>query len=336
MFVKEGRQTMKVLLLSESEVSPLLCMREVIEAVEVAFKEYALGHVQMPSKLYLFYPNGDLRTMPSHLERQEISAVKIVNAHPKNPKDFDLPTVMATIILIDAKRGLPLAIMGGTKITAMRTGAAGGIAAKHLARKDSSIVGLVGAGVQARAQLLGLHSLYQGIQEVRVWDISSVATEGYVEEMQSKLPKMKIVSAKSAKQAVEEADIVVTTTPSRKPLVRSDWIPEGTHINCIGADAPGKQELASAILKRAKIVVDCWDQASHSGEINIPLTEGLITKEDIWAELGDIVAGFKEGRSSEDEVTVFDSTGLAIQDAATAELVYRKALNRKVGRFIEM
>ncbi len=313
-------------------------MNEVIEALEVAFKEYADARVQMPPKNYIFYPtyNGDLRTMPCYLERLEISAVKIVNAYPQNRERFDLPTVMATIILNDPKNGSPLAVMAGNSITAMRTGAAGGIASKYLARKDPSVVGLVGAGVQSRTQLLALVSLYKNLEEVRVWDISPAAKEAYVNEMQPKLDRPKIVCVDDVHDAVTGADIVVTTTPSKKPLVKSEWISEGTHINCIGADAPGKEELDLEILKRAKIVVDSWEQASHSGEINVPLTKGVITKRDIWAEMGEIVAGLKPGRTSDQEVTLFDSTGLAIQDAVTAHLAYNKALRSKVGHFIDM
>jgi len=241
---------MRVLLLSENEITSLLSMNEIVEAVEVAFKEYASGYVQMPPKLYLSYPqySGDLRTMPCYLERLKISAVKIVNAHPENPKKFGLPTVMATIILIDPENGQPLAIMGGRNITAIRTGAAGGIAAKYLARKDSQVVGLVGAGVQARTQLLALHSIYGNLEKIGVWDVSSSASEKYVDEMQPGFAESKIVSVERLRDAVEGADIIVTTTPSRKPLVMNEWIHVGVHINCIGADAPGKQELEPAVL----------------------------------------------------------------------------------------
>lgn len=145
-----------------------------------------------------------------------------------------------------------------------------------------------------------------------------------------------IVPVEDAKTAVEGADIVVTTTPSRKPLVLDEWVAPGTHFNCIGADAPGKEELDPAILERAKIVVDDWDQASHSGEINVPLKKGILTKEDVWAEIGEIVAGLKPGRSSSDEITVFVSSGLAVQDAVTAQLAYEKALEKKLGRLVEL
>jgi len=312
-------------------------MKEVIEAVELAFKEKGLGRVQMPPKPYIFYSkyNGDLRVMPSYLEELEISAVKVVNVHPDNPVKYKLPTVMATIILVDPKNGAPIAIMGGTWITAMRTGAAGGVAAKYLARPDSRVIGIIGAGVQARTQLMALKEVLEEIEEVRVTDIVKAARERYAREMGEKLG-LDVKAVDNAKKAVEGADIVVTVTPSREPIVKSEWIRPGVHINAIGADAPGKEELDPELLKRAKIVVDDLEQASHSGEINVPLAKGIITKEDIWAELGDVVAGLKPGRTSPDDITIFDSTGLAIQDAVTAALAYKKALEKGIGQFIEI
>lgn len=218
----------------------------------------------------------------------------------------------------------------------MRTGAAGGIAAKYLAKKDPRTVSFIGAGVQARTQLLALLSVFSSLQEIRVWDISSIAKEAFVAEIKAKKGQLQVVSAKTAEAAVTESDIVVTTTPSTKPVVLNSWVSDGTHFNCIGADAPLKEELDPAILRRSKIIVDNWDQASHSGEINVPVSNGMISKESVWAELGEVVAGIKPGRSSLNEVTVFDSTGLAIQDAITAELVYRKAIDKKIGRFISL
>jgi alanine dehydrogenase len=144
-----------------------------------------------------------------------------------------------------------------------------------------------------------------------------------------------MVPVENIENVVRRADIVVTTTPSRIPIISNDWISPGTHINCIGADAPGKQELDPAILKRAKMVVDDWEQASHSGEINVPLTRGIIKQEDVYGEMGEIVAGLKKGRVSADEITVFIATGLAIEDAVTAKVAFRKALAQKIGQFIE-
>jgi len=330
---------MQVLLLTEREIKPLLLIDEVMEAVETAFREKALGYAQMPPKIYITYDkyNGDLRAMPSYLERLEVSAVKVVNSHPDNPKKYDLPTVMATIVLIDPKTGAPLAIMSGTWITAMRTGAAGGIAAKYLARKDSKVIGLVGAGTQAKTQLMALMSLYGKIEEVRVWSRSEDRRERYVSEMKPLCEgETEMLPVENVKDAVVDADIIVTTTPSRKPLVSDEWISEGTHITCIGADAPGKEELDPAILTRAKIYVDDWEQGSHSGEINVPLAKGVITKENVCGELGEVVAGLKPGRTSREEITVFTSTGLVVQDAVTAKLAYEKALADNLGHWIEM
>ena len=330
---------MKTLILSEEAVKRVLSLEEVMLAVESAFRMKGLGHAQMPTKQYLFMSkyNGDLRTMPSYLEENDVVAVKIVNSHPENRRKHGLPTVMATIILIDPKTGAPVAIIGGTWITDLRTGAAGAIAAKYLANKDPKIIGLVGAGAQAKTQLMSLLLLYKKIDQVKVWSRTTKSTISYVKDMESIYGHVtKIIPVKSVKNAVQGADIVVTTTPSRKPLVSAEWVDKGTHINCIGADAPGKQELDPAILTKAKIVVDDWEQASHSGEINVPLTKGIITKQNVWGEICEIVAGLKPGRTSPDEITVFTSTGLAVQDAVTANLAYKKALAKNLGQFVEI
>ena len=330
---------METLILTDDEVKKLLSWSEVIEDVESAFEQKGLGLVQMPAKIYLYYRKygGDLRSMPAFLENLDISAVKIVNVHPMNPAQNRLPTVMAVIVLIDPSTGAPIAIMGGTTITDMRTGAAGAIAAKYLARKDSRIVGLVGAGAQARTQLAALLEVYEKLEEVRVWSRTKQTKNHFVSETQQAYGKIiRVISAASVREAVEGTDIVVTTTPSLEPLVMNDMVSAGMHINCIGADAVGKEEIEPQILIRAKIVVDDWAQASHSGEINVPMRHKLITKENIWAEIGEIVAGLKPGRQRQDEITVFTSTGLAVQDAVTAKTAYLKALDNKVGRLIKI
>jgi len=330
---------LETLILTDDEVKKLLSMEEVMEAVELAFREKGLGRAQMPAKIYLFYKryNGDLRTMPSYLEELDISAVKIVNVHPDNRTKYNLPTIMAVIVLIDPKSGAPTAIMSGTTITDMRTGAAGGIAAKYLANKRSKIVGLVGAGAQARTQLMALLQVYGKLEEVRIWSRSRETKQRFVAETEPVYRHLcKIIPVEAVKEAVEGADIVVTTTPSRQPLVMNAMLSSGVHFNCIGADAPGKEELDPAILKGAKIVVDDWEQASHSGEINVPLSRGIIKKENVWAEIGEIVAGSKPGRETRDEITVFTSTGLAVQDAVTAKIAYDKAIKEGVGRFIKI
>jgi len=308
--------------LNRSEIEQLLNMGDVLKAVEHAFKLQAEGKAIMPPKLYLDLPDyhGDFRAMPAYIDGS--AGLKWVCVYPNN-RGQNLPTVMATIILCDPSTGCPLAIMDGTHITSMRTGAAGGVAVKYLARKDSSVIGMIGAGMQAKTQLLAISEVLAKIEEVKVFDVQKDASLEYAKEMGSKL-NINIRQVESIVEATE-ADIVVTTTPSRRPVVRKEYIRPGTHINAIGADAKGKQELEAELLKDAKIIIDDIAQASHSGEINVPLSEGLIKVEDVHGTLGEIVANLKRGRENDEEITVFDSTGLAIQDIICAKLLYEKA-----------
>jgi alanine dehydrogenase len=325
---------LKVLLLSKAEVEGLISMSEAIEAVEEAFRAKELGKAQMPPKSYVYFKRhqGDFRVMSAYLEKLGAAGVKIVNVHPRNPKEYGLPSVMATILLLNSETGAPIAIMDGTWITNIRTGAGGAVAAKYLARKDSRVVAMIGAGAQARSQLIALKEVLD-IEEVRVNDVVPEQMKRYASERGKKLG-IDVKPAGNVEKAVKGADILVTVMLARKPLVMNDWISEGMHINAIGADAPGKQELDPEILKRAKIVVDDLEQASHGGEINTALSEGIIKREDVYAEIGEIVTGKKPGRTSDDEITIFDSTGLAIQDIATDWKVYLKA--REIGRGTEV
>ena len=320
----------KTLILSSREIRRLVDMTQALRAVEGAFKSYGRGLAQMPAKIYLHLNkyNGDFRAMPAYIGALEASGVKWVNVHPGNRR-FDLPAVMAIIILSDPRSGFPLAIMDGTFITNLRTGAAGGVAAKYLARRGSSVVAFVGCGAQARTQLMALDGLFK-IKSVRVWGNRPEYARKFMSEMKHLGLNIKV--EKNIPDCVKNADIIVTTTPVRRPIVRSGWIKKGAHINAIGADAKGKEELDPKLLKRAKVVVDDWAQASHSGEINVPVSKGLIRKRDIYATLGDIVAGKKRGRVSAGEITIFDSTGLAIQDIAIADLVYKKAVKKGIGK----
>ncbi len=324
----------KTLIVSGRIVEKIVTIKDAIKAVEKAFRFSGKGKAEMPPKIYVHLEkyNGDFRAMPAYLEGLKRCGIKWVNVHPGNRRK-NLPTVMAIIILSDPSNGLPLCIMEGTYATALRTGAAGAVAAKYLAKKNSQKVALVGCGIQAKTQLVGLNKLFK-IKEVKVWGPERKEARTFKKEMQKLIPS-KIELSDSVKSCVKDADIIVTTTPSRKPLVRLEWITEGAHINAIGADAKGKQELAPEILKKAKVVVDAWGQAFHSGEINVPLSKGQITKKDIYADIGEIAAGEKKGRTKEKELTVFDSTGLAVQDIAIADLVYKKAKKLKIKKYLE-
>jgi alanine dehydrogenase len=220
--------------------------------------------------------------------------------------------------------------MDGTHITAYRTGAAGAVAASVLARKNSKRVGIVGAGTQGRMQIMALKELFK-IEEIRAWDLVGEVADRYAKEMSEGLG-IEVNAFAEVEKVVRDADIVVTVTPSREALVKREWISEGVHINAIGADGPGKQELDPQIVAMAdKVVVDSLAQCRKIGEIQHALKQNLITENDIHAEIGHILIGEKAERESEKEVTMFDSTGLAAQDIAAAYVVYKEAKEKGLG-----
>lgn len=317
----------QILWLDRKEVESLIDMEETIEVVEEAFRQHGLKKVQMPPKLYLNFNkhNGDLRTMPAYLEEQDIAGVKVVTVYNDNPRR-GLPTVMALVVLNSTETGAPIAVMDGTYLTNMRTGAAGGVAVKYLARKNAKTLGFIGAGKQAKTQLLAIDQIID-IVEVKVFDVKDESA--FIDEMKRAIDCDNV--HKSSKEKTCECDILITTTPSREPVVKNDWIKEGTHINAIGADAPGKEELDPDILKRSKIVVDDMVQTLHSGEVNVPISKCLISEKDIVGELGEVILGKKKARKKDTDITVFDSTGLAILDIAVADFLYRKALKANKG-----
>jgi alanine dehydrogenase len=329
----------KTIILNKSHVEELIKMEEVIKSVETAFTEEANCNIDMPAKKYLYFNQdngkspGDLRIMPCSVIGS-IAGVKAVNVHPDNPEKFNLPTVMAVIELIDPDNGYPLAIMDGTSITNMRTGAAAGLATKYLARKNSENVGLVGSGVQALLSFFALNEVMK-IKEIKISSRTLESRENLARMIRDNYG-IDAIAVETVEEAVTGMDVVTTTTPSRTPLVLSKWVDEGTHINAMGADAPGKQELETLLISRSNLIIDDWEQASHSGEINVPLSEGILGKGDIHAKLGDVIIGNIMGRSSDDEITVFDSTGLAVQDIATAWKVYEKAIKMGIGHKIDL
>jgi alanine dehydrogenase len=309
---------MPTLFLNKNDVRSLLNMAEVIKAVEQAFKDWALGRASMPPKAYLVLEQGDFRAMPGAIPGA--AGMKWVNVHPQN-QSLGLPTVMGVIIYNDPETGYPLAVMDATDLTAYRTGAAAAIASKYLARKGSHTLGIVGAGRQSYTQLMA-HSELFDLRQVKVFDKRAPAVETFIKSF----PAYSI-KACSLEETVD-SDIVCTVTTAREPFLKSDLVCPGTHINAIGADAEGKEELEPSLLKKAVVVVDDLRQASVAGEINVPVSKGLYKVEEVHATLGELVAGKKQGRKDEKAITVFDSTGLAIEDIAVAKLVYGKARNR--------
>jgi alanine dehydrogenase len=266
--------------------------------------------------VYITFDHGDFRTMPAYVPALGMAGVKVVNVHPGNPA-AGLPTVMALTVILDVETGVPKAVINATRLTDMRTGAAGAVAAKYLAPKKEVVLGVIGSGRQAEAQVEAI-SRELTITGLRVWSRDEKKAQAFAERFRA------LGAAATSLEKACDADVLVTTTPSRKPVIMHEWVRDGTHINAIGADAPGKEELDPLILKRAKVFVDDRPQAIHSGEINVPIAKGLFHAHDIAGTLGEVVVGVK-GRRRPEEVTVFDSTGLAIQDLAIAQLAMAAA-----------
>ncbi|MBX0296087.1 ornithine cyclodeaminase family protein [Haloarcula nitratireducens] len=314
---------MQTLLLGPDDVADHADLKAVIDAVESAFAADARGDTIMPAKSYIDLPryNGDFRSMPAYVNAGEwdAAAVKWVNVHPDNPTDHDLPTVLGTLIYSDPETAFPLAVMDGTVLTRLRTGAAAAVATDYLAVSDARSLGLVGAGTQAYTQLEAIAAV-RDIEEVVVADRDGAKQRAFAERFGDRFD----VRPGSIEDAAA-CDVLSTITPVESPIVEREWLGERTHVNAIGADAAGKHEHDDRTLLDAKLVVDDYEQCTHSGEINVPWSEGTLTEDDLYGELGSIVAGDLAGREPDDGVTLFDSTGLAIQDVAAAHVIYERA-----------
>jgi alanine dehydrogenase len=315
---------METLLLNGTDVHQNASMSELVPAIEDAFVAFERGDAQMPAKSYVDLPqyNGDFRSMPAYLDAGEWDAagVKWVNVHPDNPEKFDLPTVLGTMIYSDPETAVPLSIMDGRELTMLRTGAAAAVATDHLAVPDADSLGIVGAGVQSYTQLRAI-SQVRDIETVVISDLDEERVAEFVATFEDEYDVRGGTVAEAA-----ACDVLSTVTPVESPIVSPDSVGEHTHINAMGADAAGKHEIADEILLDAKLVIDDYEQTTHSGEINVPWSEGVLDDDDIYGSVGEIVTGKKPGRTEEDGVSVFDSTGLAIQDVAAAHVVYEHAV----------
>jgi len=313
-----------MLLLSDADVERLLTMREAIDAVERAFGEYAKGSVLMPprSTLRLSRFGGSVSLMPSYLEEAEALATKIISTYPRNP-ERGLPTIIAWITVNDPETGMLEALMEATYLTAVRTGAVTAVAARYLAPGDSRVAAVIGCGAQGRTQAWAVAETCQ-LDEIRVFDVSRERMRRFADEMETRLG-VDIAAVDSGAEAVRDADIVVTATTSREPVIRRGWLGDAVHVSAIGSFYPDHRELDTETVREAKVVVDSREAVlAEAGDLLIPIKEGAITEDHIYAELGDLVLGRKEGRSEDDGLTVFKSVGLAIQDSSVANLVLKK------------
>lgn len=317
------------LLLKGCDVAALLTIEECMTAVELAFKLHADGKTYPPGILGVHALDGGFHIKAGLLEVNRLYFAAKVNANFPENALFGLPTIQGVVVLCDGVNGYPLALMDSIEITIQRTGAATGVAAKYLARRNSKTVTICGCGNQGRISLRALTKVLP-IEKAWAWDRDQAQAQKFANELADDLA-IDIEVADDLQTVVKQSDVCVTCTPSKHPFLKRDFISPGTFIAAVGSDNPEKQELEPVLLSENKLVVDVLEQCSTIGELHHALDESLITRESVYGELGEVVAGIKPGRTSNDEIIIFDSTGMALQDVVTAAAVYEKAVGEAVG-----
>jgi alanine dehydrogenase len=322
-----------VLILTRSEVAGVMQFPDYLEAVELAFRLYATG--QIPGSGILDVPGKEgtfhIKAAAMPVEDAIYVAVKVNGNFPHNKERFGLPIIQGAILLCDGIRGCPLALLDSTEITIGRTGAATALAAKHLARNNSRTATICGCGNQGRIQLTALKSVLP-IKRVFAWDQDQNVADRFCREMADKL-EIPVTPVHELKEAVKVSDVIVTCTTSKQAFIHKKDVPAGVFIAAVGADHHEKQEIDPHLMAAGKVVADIREQCARMGDLHHAIRLGLIGIENIHGELGEIVCGQKKGRESDEETIIFDSTGTAIQDVASAVIAYRRALRSGAGSF---
>ena len=322
-----------MLVLSRRDVVDLLSLRDCIDAVEAAFRLHAEGRTLGPGVLGVPAGDGGFHIKAAGLvgERRYFAAKTNAN-FPENPRRFGRPAIQGTVVLFDATTGEPLATMDSGSVTALRTGAATAVAAKFLARRDARTATIVGCGVQGALQVAAIAAVLP-LQRVFVLDTDPERARSLAARASVSLG-IPVEARTDLRAALRESDVCVTCTPARRAFLAASDVVPGTFIAAVGADSQGKQELAPELVASATLVVDVLEQCAEIGELHHALAAGLMRREDVHAELADVVAGRRPGRTRDDEITLFDSSGTALQDVAAAIAVYEKA--RLTGRGTEV
>jgi alanine dehydrogenase len=324
------------MLLTEADVRSVLTMGDTIEAVEEAFRQYALGTVQVPLRIGVNIPSykGFHGVMQAYVGGGiDALAVKTGSIYRENPDRHHLPGIILYLMLYDPQNGSLLCLMGANHLTAMRTAAICGVGTKYLARADAEVLGLFGAGVEGRTQVLAINEV-RPLRQVKVFDPQPGQAESLAQEMGA-ATGIEIIPVQNPREAVAGCDIVSTATTSSTPVFEGGWLKDGTHVNAIGSHSPTVQELDSDTVARARVVVDSKSAVlAEAGDLIVPIQAGRISADHIYGELGELVTGRKPGRVSDGEITLFKSVGLALQDAATAAKAYQLA--KAAGKGIEV
>ena len=321
-------------MLTRSEVAELLELDACIEAVERAFRLHGEGRTPDPAIAGVHAPKGGFHVKAGLLDLGRLYFVAKTNANFMNNRtEFGLPTIQGTIVLHDGENGFPLALMDSIEISIQRTGAATAVAAKYLARPDSTVAAIAGCGEQGRVQLRSVAKVLP-LNSAYVWDVEKARAEQMAGDLKRELGfDITVVDDFSA--AAQQADVCITCTPSHEYILGPADVRPGTFIAGVGADNPEKRELAPELMAASKVVVDVLEQCATIGDLHHALEEQTMTREQVHGELGAVVAGRKSGRNSDEEIAVFDSTGMALQDAAATAVVYERALRAGVGRVID-
>jgi ornithine cyclodeaminase/alanine dehydrogenase-like protein (mu-crystallin family) len=322
--------------LSAGDVRKALPMADAIVAMKDAFRELSAGRVHMPVRAHIDVPehDGTALFMPSCAAHFGAFAVKTVNVFGHNVTK-GLPRIQALVAVFDRETGTPLAVVDGTVLTALRTGAASGAATDLLARSDAAVVAIFGAGVQGRTQLEAVCAV-RAVAEVRIYDAVTDAAGAFADETAGKLD-LDVRVASSPADALRDADVVCTATVSATPVFGDADLAPGTHINAVGSYQPQVQEIPEETVLRARVVVDHRESALvETGDLIIPIGKGLMTPDDIVAELGEVVSGELPGRTSAEDVTLFKSVGVAVQDLAAGALALKRAEEMGLGTVVNM
>lgn len=321
---------------SSEDVRLALPMDQAVKAMKAAFQQLSAGEVTVPMRTHMDLSeyNGDVLVMPSYCPRLEQVGLKIITLHPDNV-ERGLPFIQATVMLVDAERGTPLAVMNGAALTALRTGGASGAATDILAREDACHVAIIGSGIQAATQLEAMCTVRK-IRTAAVFDLDHARAASFARRMSQQL-KIEVNPAGTASAALAGADIVCTATTSKTPVFDDADIEPGTHINAIGVYKINEREIPGPTVARARVVVDeraaAWQEA---GELVLALKEGLITKNHVQADIGEVLSGHKPGRQSEDEITFFKSVGVGNQDLFAAHIVLARGTTLGLGTVVSL
>ena len=320
----------EVLFLTPREIRSLLTIDECIPAIEHAFRLHGEGKASPPAVLSMHVEDGGFHVKAGFLQLgRQYFAAKINGNFPGNGARFGLPAIQGVIVLCDARQGSPLAVMDSRDITALRTAAATAVAAKYLARHGSQTTTICGCGTQAPYQLQALSRVFH-LAKVFAYDQRGEQARAFARRLSGEL-NIPVIPVEILADAVCQSDICITCTPSQQPLLGPNDIRPGIFIAAVGADNPHKQELHPDLLGKAKIICDVLEQCAVMGDLHHAIEAGVVSKADVHAELGEVVAGKKRGRESDDEVIIFDSTGMALQDVAAAAVLYEKAEQQGAG-----